>query len=160
MFSRTPGLSIAGFSTLPASPPVQLTTITSAPSATYLAIVAAPLLDSSSGCACTAIRRSVSRDSARERDPVARAPSVVTLGAGVVIAWGAYANLGPAPMSADRVSYAEQPGNTMSITINVTRDDSSRPGVCIVRTRDFSGAESGRKEIYVPPGQGVLTTVI
>ena len=24
----------------------------------------------------------------------------------------------------------------------------------------MTGAESGRKEIYVPPGQGVLTTVI
>ena len=86
--------------------------------------------------------------------------TAIALVAGVVIAWVAYVNLGPAPISADRVSYAEQPGNTMSITINVTRDDSSRPGVCIVRTRDFSGAESGRKEIYVPPGQGVLTTVI
>ncbi|GGM97271.1 hypothetical protein GCM10009721_25270 [Terrabacter tumescens] len=31
--------------------------MTDAPSATYLAVVAAPLLDSSSGCACTAIKR-------------------------------------------------------------------------------------------------------
>ena len=41
----------------PRSPPVHETTITSSPSATYFAIVAAPLLDSSSGCACTAINR-------------------------------------------------------------------------------------------------------
>ena len=47
-----------GLSTSPRSPPVQVTTSTSTPSATYLAIVAAPLLDSSSGCACTAISRS------------------------------------------------------------------------------------------------------
>ena len=47
-----------GLSTSPRSPPVQETTSTSTPSATYLAIVAAPLLDSSSGCACTAISRS------------------------------------------------------------------------------------------------------
>src|SRR5690625_3840247 len=44
----------------PRSPPVQVTTRTRCPSATYLAIVAAPLLDSSSGCACTAMRRSCS----------------------------------------------------------------------------------------------------
>src|SRR5690625_3716224 len=41
----------------PRSPPVQVTTRTRSPSATYRAIVAAPLLDSSSGCACTAMRR-------------------------------------------------------------------------------------------------------
>ncbi len=48
----------AGLSTSPRSPPVQETTSTSTPSAAYFAIVAAPLLDSSSGCACTAISRS------------------------------------------------------------------------------------------------------
>src|SRR5262249_5556017 len=57
MFSSTSGRSIFGLSTLPRSPPVQVTTRTSTPSATYRAIVAAPLLDSSSGWACTAIRR-------------------------------------------------------------------------------------------------------
>ena len=34
MFARTSGRSIAGLSTLPASPPVQVTTMTSWPSAT------------------------------------------------------------------------------------------------------------------------------
>src|SRR5690606_10112414 len=42
----------------PRSPPVQETTITCTPSATYFAIVAAPLLDSSSGWAWTAMSRS------------------------------------------------------------------------------------------------------
>ena len=42
----------------PRSPPVSVTTITRAPSAAYRAVVAAPLLDSSSGWACTAINRS------------------------------------------------------------------------------------------------------
>src|SRR5690606_38915859 len=44
----------------PRSPPVHVTTRTRWPSATYRAIVAAPLLDSSSGCACTAMRRNCS----------------------------------------------------------------------------------------------------
>ncbi|WP_435159015.1 DUF4307 domain-containing protein [Amycolatopsis sacchari] len=77
----------------------------------------------------------------------------VALVAGVVVAWVAYVNLGPAPIEADRVAFDEQPGNAMSITINVTRDDPDRAGVCIVRLRDLSGAESGRKEVYIPPGE-------
>src|SRR5687768_1250780 len=60
MFSQTSGRSIFGLSTLPRSPPVQVATRTCTPSDAYFAIVAAPLLDSSSGWACTAIRRSCS----------------------------------------------------------------------------------------------------
>src|SRR4051794_15424506 len=52
------GRSIAGLRMSPRSPPVHVTTRTSTPSSAYLAIVAAPLLDSSSGWACTAISRS------------------------------------------------------------------------------------------------------
>ena len=57
MFSRTSGRSILGFRIEPRSPPVQVTTCTSTPCATYIAVLAAPLLDSSSGWACTCIRR-------------------------------------------------------------------------------------------------------
>src|SRR6478609_6551296 len=53
MFSSTSGRSILGFRIEPRSPPVQVATITSTPSATYLAVLAAPLLDSSSGWAWT-----------------------------------------------------------------------------------------------------------
>ena len=59
MFASTSGRSIAGFRIEPRSPPVQVTTWTSTPSATYLAVLAAPLLDSSSGWAWTCIRRSM-----------------------------------------------------------------------------------------------------
>jgi uncharacterized protein DUF4307 len=81
---------------------------------------------------------------------------------GVVVAWVAYVNLGPAPISADQVSYSVRPDNTMELTINVIRDDPSRPGVCIVRARDNTGAESGRKEVFVPAGNNhsLQTTVI
>src|SRR3712207_5554697 len=64
MFARTSGRSMFGLRIDPRSPPVQVTTWTSTPSATYLAVVAAPLLDSSSGCACTCISRR--RDAAAE----------------------------------------------------------------------------------------------
>src|SRR4051794_16155661 len=59
MFASTSGRSIFGFRIEPRSPPVQVTTCTSTPSATYLAVVAAPLLDSSSGWACTCIKRNM-----------------------------------------------------------------------------------------------------
>jgi len=79
-----------------------------------------------------------------------------------IVAVVAYINLGPAPIDAERVSYDERPGNAMSVTINVTRDDPGKAGVCIVRVRDITGGESGRKEVYIPAGgnHSVQTTVI
>jgi hypothetical protein len=58
MLAQISGRSSFLLSTLPRSPPVHVATSTSTPSATYFAMVAAPLLDSSSGCACTANSRS------------------------------------------------------------------------------------------------------
>src|SRR3954453_6851172 len=72
--SQTSGRSIAGFSTEPRSPPVQVATSPRAPSATYFAIVAAPLLDSSSGCAWTASSRNWSGSVTRPLSPAARRP--------------------------------------------------------------------------------------
>lgn len=69
-----------------------------------------------------------------------------------LIAWVAYVNLGSAPIDAERIAFAAKPGNAMEITLNVTRDDDSRPGVCVVRVRDKTGAESGRKELLIPAG--------
>lgn len=63
-----------------------------------------------------------------------------------VVAYVAYVNLGSAPIDAERVAFSGKPGNAMEITLNVTRDDNNRPGVCVVRVRDKTGAESGRKE--------------
>ena len=64
MFSHTSGRSIFALSTEPRSPPVQVATWTSTPSATYFAVDAAPLLDSSSGWAWTCMSRSPVRGSA------------------------------------------------------------------------------------------------
>src|SRR4051794_14751859 len=57
MFAAMSGRSILGLRIEPRSPPVHVTTWTSTPSETYFAVEAAPLLDSSSGWACTCIRR-------------------------------------------------------------------------------------------------------
>lgn len=82
------------------------------------------------------------------------------LAAGGSLAYLAYSNLGAGPIEAERVGFEERPGNAMELTIAVRRDDPQRPGVCIVRVRDISGAESGRKEVYVAPGIERLSTVI
>lgn len=81
---------------------------------------------------------------------------------GVVLAYIAYVNLGPTPITGQRVAFEEKPGNAMEITVDVSRDEPAKPAVCIVRVRDISGAESGRKELYVPPGNAGtrLRTVI
>ncbi|MEU6645799.1 DUF4307 domain-containing protein [Saccharomonospora sp. NPDC046836] len=84
----------------------------------------------------------------------------LALVAGGVVAYVGYSNFGSAPIEAQRVGFAEQPGNAMEVTIDVLRDDAQRPGVCIVRVRDISGAESGRKEIYIAPGAQRLSTVV
>ncbi|MBK1785627.1 DUF4307 domain-containing protein [Prauserella cavernicola] len=85
---------------------------------------------------------------------------VFVLVMGGVIAYVGYNNIGSAPIEAQRVGFDERPGNAMEVTIDVTRDDPQRPAVCIVRVRDISGAESGRKEIYVPGGEERLSTVV
>ncbi|NIJ10682.1 hypothetical protein FHU38_001026 [Saccharomonospora amisosensis] len=85
---------------------------------------------------------------------------LLVLGAGAALTYIAYRNLGAAPIEAERVGFEERPGNAMEITIAVRRDDQNRPGVCIVRVRDISGAESGRKEVYIPPSVEQVSTVI
>ncbi|MFD6066668.1 MULTISPECIES: DUF4307 domain-containing protein [Amycolatopsis] len=78
------------------------------------------------------------------------------------IAYVAYTNFGSAPIEGERVLFEEKPGDAMEITINVTRDDVNRPGVCVVRVRDKAGAESGRKEVLIQPGSKnsrVTTTI-
>lgn len=88
--------------------------------------------------------------------------TVAAVAIGLVVAYVLYRQYGSGPIDAERTSFAEKPGNAMSVTITVTRDDPSKPAVCIVRVRDKSGAESGRKEVYVPPGgqSRQLTTTV
>lgn len=86
----------------------------------------------------------------------------VALVVGGVIAYVAYRNLGSAPIEAERAAFEEKPGNTMAVTIDVTRNEPARAGVCIVRVRDLDGTETGRKELLVPPGEDSVrkTTVV
>jgi hypothetical protein len=81
---------------------------------------------------------------------------------GAVVAWIGYVNFGSAPIETQTTNYANLPDNQMKLTFDVTRDDPSRPAVCIVRTRVLDGSEGGRKEVYIAPAKGTvtMTTVI
>ena len=74
----------------------------------------------------------------------------------------AYTNLGTAPIETERTGFHMVDGNAMRLDFTVTRDDPGRPAVCIVRVRAVDGAETGRKEVLVPPGgstTGVSTVI-
>lgn len=62
-----------------------------------------------------------------------------------------YQNLGSAPIEAERIGFTELPNNAMEIEFSVTRENPDKPVVCVVRTREVDGPESGRREVLVPP---------
>ncbi|MCR3722464.1 protein of unknown function (DUF4307) [Prauserella flava] len=86
--------------------------------------------------------------------------TAIALVASSIAAYVGYQNLAGAPIEAQRVTYEERPGNAVEITIDVSRNDPDQKGVCIVRARNQSGQESGRKEILVAPGLERVSTVI
>ena len=87
--------------------------------------------------------------------------TALAIAVGCLIAWVGYKNLGSAPIDAERVGFVEKSDTSIEITFRVTRDDQARAGVCIVRARDLTGAENGRKEVLIPAGgSAVVTTII
>lgn len=89
--------------------------------------------------------------------------SVVIVAAGVAIALVAFQRLGTGEVKGDLGGYRLLDGQTVEVTISVTRDDPSRPVVCIVRSRAVDGNEAGRREVLVPPSSQTtvqVTTVV
>jgi Domain of unknown function (DUF4307) len=77
--------------------------------------------------------------------------------AGVAIAIVASKRLGSGDVQGELGGYQLVDDQTLSVTIKVTRDDPSRPVVCIVRARSVDGSETGRREVLVPPSsQGTV----
>ncbi len=87
---------------------------------------------------------------------------VVALLVGLAVAVVGYRNIASPPIDAQRLGFTLLDESSMEIQFGVTRKDPSRPGVCLVRARSLDGDETGRKEVYVPPGQArmVLSTVV
>jgi hypothetical protein len=89
--------------------------------------------------------------------------TAVVLVAGVVIAIVASQRLGSGDVQGELGGYRLVDGETLAVTIKVTREDPSRPVVCIVRARSVDGSETGRREVLVPPSSqdtvNITTTV-
>ncbi len=77
--------------------------------------------------------------------------SLVIVAAGVALALVAYQRLGTSEVKGELGGYQLVDAATVQVTISVTREDPSRPAVCIVRAKSIDGAETGRREILVPP---------
>jgi hypothetical protein len=82
---------------------------------------------------------------------IAAGLAALVVGAGVVIALIASQRLGNGDVKGDLGGYRLVDHDTVEVTISVTRDDPSRPVVCIVRARSIDGSETGRREVLVPP---------
>ncbi|MGW5055143.1 DUF4307 domain-containing protein [Actinokineospora sp. NPDC004072] len=91
------------------------------------------------------------------RSPLAKTVLVVAaLLVGAAVAFVAYRNLGSAPISAERATYANLPEHRMRFAFDVTRAEPERAAVCVVRVRSIDGGETGRREVFVPPGDSPL----
>ncbi|MET4428540.1 MULTISPECIES: DUF4307 domain-containing protein [unclassified Mycolicibacterium] len=78
---------------------------------------------------------------------------------GVIIATIGYQRLGTSDVKGELTAYRLVDDRTVEVTVGVTRDDPSRPVVCIVRARSVDGSETGRREILVPPSSQVTVQV-
>jgi Domain of unknown function (DUF4307) len=76
---------------------------------------------------------------------------VLVIVVGIVIAVIASQRLGSGDVKGELGGYQLVDDETVQVTITVTRDDPSRPVVCIVRARSIDGSETGRREVLVPP---------
>jgi hypothetical protein len=93
------------------------------------------------------------------RRRLAIALAVLVLVALVVIAFVVFQRLGSPEVKGELGGYQVVDDETVSVTISVTRDDPSRPVVCIVRARSTDGSETGRREVLVPPSQQATVQV-
>jgi hypothetical protein len=89
--------------------------------------------------------------------------AVLAVAAGLVVAVVGYQRLGTGDVTGSLAGYRLVDDETASVTISVTRSDPSRAVDCIVRVRAKDGAETGRREVLVPPSDQhtvqVTTTV-
>jgi hypothetical protein len=99
----------------------------------------------------------------RTRRLVVAVLAVLVVVAGLVIAYVGSQRLGTQDVDGELGAYRLIDDRTVEVTVSVTREDPSRPAVCIVRARSKDGSETGRREILVPPSQQTtvqVTTVV
>lgn len=72
--------------------------------------------------------------------------------AALAVAVVGYRNFGSPPIEGRQTAFRVVDDGSVQITFQVVRDEPQRAAVCIVRARSADGDETGRKEVYVPPG--------
>ena len=97
--------------------------------------------------------------SRRTRRWILFAVAALVVVAGVIVAVVAWQRLGRSDVKGELTAYELIDSQTVSVTIGVTRDDPSRPVVCIVRARSIDGSETGRREILVGPSDQATVQV-
>ena len=101
--------------------------------------------------------------SRRTRRRIAAGLTLLIVAAGVGVALVGFQRLGTADVKGELSGYRLIDASTVEVTIAVTRDDPTRPVVCIVRARSLDGSEAGRREFLVPPSDQStvqVTTVV
>jgi uncharacterized protein (DUF58 family) len=103
-----------------------------------------------------------SRQSRRNRRWVIVGLTALILAAGLAVAVVGYQRLGRTDVAGALSGYRLIDGETVEVTMTVTRADPSRPAVCIVRARSKNGSETGRREVLVRPStqESVQVTTI
>jgi hypothetical protein len=91
--------------------------------------------------------------SRRARRRIAAGLTLLIVAAGVGVALVGFQRLGSGDVKGELRGYQLLDAQTVEVTIAVTREDPSRPAVCIVRGRSLDGSETGRREVLVPPSE-------
>ncbi|MCK5753606.1 MAG: DUF4307 domain-containing protein [Mycobacterium sp.] len=95
----------------------------------------------------------------RSRRWIAIGLTLLVVVLGVAIAAVAFTRLGSAEVEGELGGYRVLDDQTIEVTMSVTREDPSRPVVCIVRARSYDGTETGRRELLVPPAEQTTVQV-
>jgi len=96
----------------------------------------------------------------RARRRIAIGLTALVVVAGVAIAAVAFVRFGAGNVRGEIGAYRILDEETVEVTASVTRDDPSQPAVCIVRARSYDGAETGRREVLVPPSTQKTVQVV
>jgi hypothetical protein len=89
--------------------------------------------------------------------------TALVLATGIAVAVIASQRFGTGDVKGELGGYQIVDDETVEVTVSVTRDDPSRPVVCIVRARSIDGSETGRREVLVPPSAQAtvqVTTIV
>jgi hypothetical protein len=83
--------------------------------------------------------------------------AIVIVGVGIALV--AFHRLGTSDVKGELAGYELLDDQTVAVTLSVTRNDPSRPVVCIVRARSLDGSETGRREVLVAPSSQATVQV-